>query len=95
MRPVSQARIAEYRQEKRKVSASSCISVDNQLYRIPGDLGNSTVDVLIGKEKLIVFHEGKTVTTLNLNFSQTPILPRSVAPSIMGGAEQRLNLLKI
>lgn len=65
MRPVSQARIAEYRQEKRKVSASSCISVDNQLYRIPGDLGNSTVDVLIGKEKLIVFHEGKTVTTLN------------------------------
>ena len=65
LRPILKASIADYRVEERKVSASNCISVSNVLFKLSEDLRNLTVDVLIGREKIIVSHEGRTIAKLD------------------------------
>ena len=65
LRPILKASIADYRVEERKVSASNCISVSNVLFKLSEDLRNLTVDVLIGREKIIVSHEGRSIAKLD------------------------------
>lgn len=65
LRPVLKASIADYRVEERKVSASNCVSAANRLFKLPEDLRNLTVDVLIGREMIIVSHEGRTIARLD------------------------------
>lgn len=63
--PFTKPPIATYRLEKRKVSASGVISVDNRLYKITEDLRNLTVDVQIGRSQIVVCFEGKTLQKLD------------------------------
>ena len=65
LRPLLKDPIAGCLVETRKVSVSGCISVSNRLYKLPRDLRNLVVDVLISKEKITVSHNGKTVARLD------------------------------
>lgn len=65
LRPILKEPIAACQVEERVVSASGCISVLNQLFKIREDLRNLTVEVLIGRETIVVSYKGRTVAKLD------------------------------
>lgn len=65
LRELNQTRIAYVREETRKVDAAGLIRVDNEFYRLPNDLINKEVQILMDDHTIVVSRKGNFIIELD------------------------------
>ena len=84
-------RIALIREENRRVNTSGLIRVDNQFYKVPDDLINKEVQILISETTITVLHP--SLKTLDLDKAKQVYRPQE-QPPVTEGLEAEKAALK-